>query len=77
MLIDVNDAAIARTIVALARSLDLNVIAEGVETEEQRHFLSVHGCNIFQGYLFSPALPVEAFEALLREDALAYAPPSE
>ena len=71
VLIDVNDAAIARTIVALARSLDLNVIAEGVETEEQRHFLSVHGCNIFQGYLFSPALPVEAFEALLREDALA------
>ncbi len=50
------DAAIVRTIVVLAQSLKLDLIAEGVEKEEQRVFLASHGCHAYQGYLFSAAL---------------------
>ena len=70
---DANDAAIARTIVALAESLDIEVIAEGVETEAQRVFLIGIGCTAYQGYLHSRPLPADAFEAslLARADATA------
>ncbi|MFZ4286013.1 EAL domain-containing protein [Variovorax sp. HJSM1_2] len=54
-----NDAAIARTILALAQALDLQVVAEGVETEGQRNFLLLLGCKAFQGYLFARPAPVE------------------
>jgi len=57
ILTDSNDAAIARTILALGESLGLAVIAEGVETVEQRDFLAAHGCNAFQGFLFGPPGP--------------------
>ena len=60
ILTDSNDAAIARTIMALGQSLGLAVIAEGVETVEQRDFLAGQGCHAFQGYLFGPPGPVEA-----------------
>ncbi len=60
-----NDAVIAKTIIALANSLGLSVIAEGVETEAQRNFLTQHGCPAYQGYLFSPPLPINAFEELM------------
>ena len=60
-----NDAAIARTIVALAHSLSLNVIAEGVETQEQRDFLAENDCHAYQGYLFSRPLPIAEFGAFL------------
>ena len=63
VLSDPNDAAIARTVVALARSLGLGVIAEGVETKAQRDFLAESGCHAYQGYFFSRPLPVEGFEA--------------
>ncbi|MBS0293971.1 MAG: EAL domain-containing protein [Proteobacteria bacterium] len=62
VLIDPNDAAIARTIVALGTSLGLQVVAEGVETEAQRAFLERNGCHAWQGYLLSRPLPGLAFE---------------
>lgn len=62
VLTDANDAAIAKMIVALAESLGLAVIAEGVETEEQRNFLAESGCHAYQGYLFSKPLPLAGFE---------------
>ena len=68
---DPRDAAIARTIVQLARNLGLQVTAEGVETAEQLQLLSDAGCRVFQGFLFSPALPVEQLEAFVKEAAVA------
>jgi len=61
------DAAIAKTIIELAHSLNLQVIAEGVETPEQQAFLKDSGCDQVQGYLFSRPLPVSELEAFLRE----------
>lgn len=67
ILTDPNDAAIARTIVALGQSLGLAVIAEGVETEAQRDSLASNGCLTYQGYFFNRPLPVERFKALLQQ----------
>ena len=66
VLSDPNDAAIARTIIGLAQSLGLAVIAEGVETEAQRDFLARHGCEYYQGYLFCQPLPIGELESFLR-----------
>jgi diguanylate cyclase (GGDEF)-like protein/PAS domain S-box-containing protein len=60
VLTDTNAAAIARTIIALGRTLELAVIAEGVETEEQRDWLAAHGCHAYQGYFFGRPEPVES-----------------
>ncbi|ART59002.1 bifunctional diguanylate cyclase/phosphodiesterase [Acidovorax carolinensis] len=65
VLTDPNDAAIARTVVGLATSLGLRVIAEGVETEAQREFLARNHCHAWQGYLSSPPVPAAEFEALV------------
>jgi len=62
---DSSDRAIVRTIIAMAESLELNVIAEGVETVEQRQQLLVMGCKSFQGYYFGKPVPIEQFEAAL------------
>ena len=66
VLTDANDAAIAGAIVALAHSLGLSVIAEGVEVAAQRDFLARSGCRRYQGYFFSRPLPAESFEAYAR-----------
>jgi predicted signal transduction protein with EAL and GGDEF domain len=62
ILIDSNDAAIAKMVIALGDSLNLMVIAEGVETQEQRDYLAQHGCFAYQGYLFGRPMAVDAFE---------------
>lgn len=65
---DPNDAVIVRTIIAMASSLGLDVLAEGVETPEQKAFLIANHCRNFQGYLFSRPLSPDDFAALLRRD---------
>jgi EAL domain-containing protein (putative c-di-GMP-specific phosphodiesterase class I) len=55
-------------ILSIARQLDLNVVAEGVETEEQRTFLAERLCPQLQGFLLSPPLSADEFGALLRSD---------
>ena len=69
VLTDANDASIARTIIALAESLNLEVIAEGVETAQQLEFLACAGCHSYQGYLFSRPLPAHEFQSLIVEAA--------
>ena len=63
-----NDAAIASAIIAMARSLKLKVIAEGVETESQLAFLKKQGCYLIQGHLYSRALSLADIQTLLVED---------
>ena len=60
-----DDAAIAQAILAMARSLGIRVVAEGVETAEQLEFLCRHGCDALQGYYFSQPLPADELGALL------------
>ena len=67
VLSNTHGSAIAKTIIALARSLGLGVIAEGVETEAQREFLTGAGCDAYQGYLLSRPLPIEGFHAFVVE----------
>ncbi|HVL74666.1 MAG TPA: EAL domain-containing protein [Noviherbaspirillum sp.] len=63
---DVDDAAITSTVISLGHSLNLKVIAEGVETEEQVRFLRDHDCDEMQGYYFSRPLPANEFASLLQ-----------
>ena len=63
--IKATDGVIVQTIIGMARNLGLEVIAEGVETVAQQEFLALHGCTLFQGYLFSKPIPLAAFEAML------------
>jgi EAL domain-containing protein (putative c-di-GMP-specific phosphodiesterase class I) len=63
------NGAVAQAIIYLARALGLLVIAEGLETDEQRELLAHLGCKCFQGFLFSKAVPPTDFEALLSMSA--------
>jgi len=65
-----NDSVIAQTIITMGQSLGLAVVAEGVETQEQRAFLFDHGCHVYQGYLFSRPVPMEDFMTLLQKTQL-------
>jgi EAL domain-containing protein (putative c-di-GMP-specific phosphodiesterase class I) len=67
---DSNDKTIVQTIIAMAKSMDLEVIAEGVETEAQCVILQSMGCVLFQGYLFSQPIPLVEFERLLAVRAI-------
>lgn len=64
-----SDATIVQTIIGMADNLGMEVIAEGVETREQRDFLERMGCSLYQGYLFSRPVPQEEFELLLEQDS--------
>ena len=76
MLVDMTSGAIAQTVISLSKAMGLSVIAEGVETEQQREFLAGLGCHAFQGYLFSRPLPIDEFEMLPDIAESAAAPPS-
>jgi diguanylate cyclase (GGDEF)-like protein/PAS domain S-box-containing protein len=67
---DPDDAAIVKTIINLSKSLNYDVIAEGVETNEQRQFLFNNGCSQYQGYLFSRPVPINEFEELVTTKSL-------
>ena len=70
--VDDSDKTIVRTIIAMAQSLNLDVIAEGVETDEQRQILSFYGCQHYQGYLFGQPVPIEEFEISCKKWDLAF-----
>ena len=61
-----DDMAISAAIIAMGHSMDLRVLAEGVETAEQLAFLRERGCDSYQGYFCSRPVPAEAFAALVR-----------
>jgi len=65
---DSSDLAIVGTIIAIAKSLNLNVIAEGVENEDQFRLLRINGCVHYQGHLFGKPVPVGQFEKILKQD---------
>jgi diguanylate cyclase (GGDEF)-like protein len=67
--IDPDDTIIVQTIIAMASSLGMEIVAEGVETEAQLNYLHNQDCPVFQGYLFSKPLPVGEFESLLTTSA--------
>jgi len=70
---DPDDVAITQAIIAMAHSLRLKVVAEGVETREQLDFLTEHGCHEFQGHYFRKPQPAEDFSKLVRENDRAMA----
>lgn len=65
---DKNAATIAKTLISLGHSLGLTVVAEGVETRQQHAFLQSLGCRVFQGFLFSRPVDVEAFELVAAQN---------
>ena len=72
-----DDAAITKAIVMMGHALDMAVIAEGVETPQQLEYLTSLGCDVIQGYLFSPPLSTESFTELLMEQLRAITPSVE
>jgi diguanylate cyclase (GGDEF)-like protein len=77
LLTDASDAALTTAIIAMAKSLNLSLVAEGVETWEQADFLALRGCHTVQGYLFAKPLPAASFAALLRDGLSTRRPPTD
>lgn len=73
---DSGDAALTRAIIVMAHSLEMQVVAEGVETAEQLEYLRAEGCDFIQGYYYSPPCPSAEFERLLRSGRGLYASPA-
>ena len=71
-----DDQEIIKTIIAMAKSLNLETVAEGVETIEQQEFLSTQGCHMMQGYYFGRPMPADRFEELLGGGPLTHSAPS-
>ena len=67
MLTTRNDAAVVNTIIAMGQGLDMELVAEGVETQEQLNYLADRNCGVIQGYFFSHPLPAEGVEGFIRE----------
>jgi len=72
ILADASGEAIAHAIISLGRAMGMEVMAEGVESEEQRQLLASLGCDMYQGYLLSPPVPIEEMERLLAGDARSF-----
>ena len=64
---DEDDVAITKAIIALGKSLNLKLIAEGVETQEQRDFIRDNGCELIQGYFYSKPVPAKEMQKLLEK----------
>ena len=64
-----HDVVLVDTIIMMARNLGLDVIAEGVETEQELLYLNSKGCMVFQGFYFSKAVPVAAFTKILESES--------
>ncbi|MCP4326380.1 MAG: EAL domain-containing protein [Alteromonadales bacterium] len=67
---DDDDKAIIKSIISLANAMNLKVIAEGVETIEQKEFLQEKGCNEIQGYLYSKPIPADEIEIYLKKNII-------
>ncbi len=66
MLANKGDTIVVKTIISMAKNLDMQVIAEGLETEDEKNFLNSLGCSLYQGFLLSPALPGKQVEELIK-----------
>ena len=64
---DENDTQITKAIIALGHSLNLRIVAEGVETDTQKSFLQEHGCEYLQGYLYNKPMDVDSFISLVKD----------
>ena len=73
--VDKNDEAILQTVIQIAKTLRLEIIAEGVEKPSQCLVIKQHGCHHFQGYLFGKPVPADIFESALRDSVSASAEP--
>jgi len=68
IIVDRNDRVLVETIITMGRLLDMELVAEGVEEKEQLEILKSYGCDYYQGYLASRAVPINEFEVILAQE---------